>query len=248
VSTSASVDDRLVEFGRQWRNKPALRAIYHDLYRRMAAELAAGPTLEIGGGSGGFKEFAPDVTATDILAAPWLDLVADAQALPFSDASFSNIVMFDVLHHIEFPRRFFQEALRVLAPGGRVIMVEPAITPLSWPFYRFLHAEPMDLDADPLHDGVPLADRDPFAANQAVPTLLVGTHRPALAAAFPQYKIKPPTWLSLFAYPLSGGFKPWSLIPHGLVTPLLKLEDALLPVVGRWMAFRLMLVLEKRRS
>lgn len=213
----------------------------------MAGELAQGRTLEIGSGAGGFKEFAPDVITTDILSAPWLDLVADAQALPFAADSFGNIVMFDVLHHIEFPRRFFSEALRVLAPGGRIVMMEPAITPLSWPFYRFLHAEPLDLNADPLHDGAPAQDRDPFAANQAIPTLLAGAHRTQFAAAFPQFKIAPPRWLSLFAYPLSGGFKPWSLIPYGLVKPLLKLEEALLPVLGRLMAFRLMTVIEKRR-
>jgi SAM-dependent methyltransferase len=246
MSAAASTDPRLIEFGRQWRNKPALREIYHDLYRRMAAELMAGPTLEIGGGAGGFKEFAPGVIATDILTAPWLDLVADAQALPFTDASFSNIVMFDVLHHIEFPRRFLGEAMRVLTPGGRIVMIEPAITPASWPFYRFLHAEPVDLGADPLHDGAPDATRDAFAANQAIPTLLMGRHRARLAAAFPQWKIMPPQFLSLFAYPLSGGFKPWSLIPAALVKPLLKCEDALLPVLGRLMAFRLMMVLEKR--
>lgn len=246
MNAAASTDPRLIEFVRQWRNKPALREIYHDLYRRMAVELTAGPTLEIGGGSGGFKEFAPDVIATDILTAPWLDLVADAQALPFTEASFSNIVMFDVLHHIEFPRRFLSEALRVLTPGGRIVMIEPAITLASWPFYRFLHAEPVDLGADPLRDGAPEAKRDAFAANQAIPTLLMGRHRARLAAAFPQWKVMPPQFLSLFAYPLSGGFKPWSLIPAALVKPLLKCEDALLPVLGRLMAFRLMMVLEKR--
>lgn len=246
--TGSAVDGRIAEHGRQWRQKPALRDIYLDLYRRMAAELASGGTLEIGGGAGIFKDYAPQVVSTDILAAPWLDVVADAQALPFAALSFNNIVMFDVLHHIEFPRRFLAEAARILRPGGRIIMVEPAITLLSGPFYRGLHPEPVDMRADPLCDGVPDPGRDAFAANQALPTLLAGRYRAAFHAAFPAFRMTHCHYLSLFAYPLSGGFKPWSLIPHALVAPVLWLEDRLAPLLGRLMGFRLLIVIEKRAA
>ena len=52
----------------------------------------------------------------------WLDAVADAQALPFADNSFANIVMVDVLHHIEQPARCLSEAERVLKPGRHVML------------------------------------------------------------------------------------------------------------------------------
>jgi hypothetical protein len=52
-------------------------------------------------------------------------------------------------------------------------------------------------------------------------------------------------WLSLFAYPLSGGFQPWSAIPRALVTPVLWIEDLLAPVIGRLAGFRMMIVFEK---
>jgi len=244
----AEIDGRIAEHGRQWRQKPALRDIYLDLYRRMAAELAPGRTLEIGGGAGIFKEYAPDVVTTDILPAPWLDLVADAQFLPVADNTFDNIVMFDVLHHIEFPRRFLTEASRVLRPGGRIIMVEPGITPVSWPFYRMMHPEPVDMAADPLHDGEPDPNRDAFEANQAIPTRLVGRDRARFVQAFPEFKVARKRWLSLFAYPLSGGFQPWSLIPQSLVAPVLWIEDRLAPIFGGLLGFRLLIVIEKRAA
>jgi SAM-dependent methyltransferase len=223
-----------------------LREIYLDLYRRMAAELKPGRTLEIGGGAGIFKEHAPDVVTMDILQAPWLDVVADAQTLPIQTEAFDNIVMFDVLHHIEFPRLFLLEAARALRPGGRVIMVEPAITPVSWSFYHWLHPEPVDLSADPLRAGRPDPKRDAFAANQAVPTRLVGRDRARFLAAFPQFSVKRVRWMSLFAYPLSGGFQPWCLIPRRLVAPVLQVEGWLSPLLGRLMAFRMLIVIEKR--
>jgi len=95
--------------------------------------------------------FAPAVVSTDILPARWLKALADAQRLPFAAASFDNIAMFDVLHHLDRPRMFLQEA--VLRRGGRIVMVEPAITPLSGPFYRNFHPEPVIMSADLLLDG-----------------------------------------------------------------------------------------------
>ena len=88
--------------------------------------MCAGLTLEIGGGSGNFKQYRQDVVTTDITAAPWLNLVADAETLPFKEAVFSNIVMFDVLHHIEFPRTesigsFLDPGEQFLSYGGEVL-------------------------------------------------------------------------------------------------------------------------------
>ena len=44
-----------------------------------------------------------------------------------SSGSLSNIVLFDTLHHLENVRYSFAEALRVLEPGGRVIIMNPYI-------------------------------------------------------------------------------------------------------------------------
>ena len=136
-----------------WDRKAVLRAVYSDIYRRMVSATVPGHILELGGGSGNFKLFAPDAVGRDILSAPWLDLVCDAQRLPFSDQAFSNVVMMDVLHHVENPLRALRQACGVLRVGGRVIMCEPAITPLSGIFYRLFHEEPVDMSSDPLRDG-----------------------------------------------------------------------------------------------
>jgi len=242
------VDVRTQTNGAAYRRKPVLRRLYADIYRQITAELAPGPTVEIGGGSGIFKEFAPAVIATDIMPAPWLDLVADAQTLPFASGSIGNLVAFDVLHHIEFPVRFFREAERVLAPGGRIILVEPGITPISGVFLRLFHEEPVRMKADPWHDGAPDPGRDPFTSNQAIPTLMLARQRERFHQEFPGLTISQTRWMSLAAYPLSGGFQDWCLLPQAALTPLLTLERWLLPVFGRLAAFRLFAVIERRPS
>lgn len=222
-----------------------LREIYADLYRKMEARCVPGPTLEIGGGSGNFKQFRDDVVSSDIAHAPWLDLVCDAQRLPFPPDSFANIVMFDVLHHLEHPGTFFREAERVLLPGGHIVMVEPAITPVSGFFYRFFHEEPVVMKADPLTEGAPTKGRDPYASNQAIPTLIALRHADRFHERFPHLKITGVEWLSLFAYPLSGGFKSWALIRQKWVCWLLRLENVVQRPIGRLFGFRMILIIVK---
>jgi SAM-dependent methyltransferase len=153
--------------------------------------------------------------------------------------------MVDVLHHIEFPAVFFREVSRALRPGGRVIMVEPAITWGSALFYRLIHHEPVRMSADPLAEGTPNPDRDPYDSNQAIPTLIATRDRERFAKLFPTLRIAQVNWFSFAVYPLTGGFKPWSLISTGMAKRVLKLERAVERGVGSVAAFRMMLVVEK---
>lgn len=245
MSDTAS-EGTLLDHRNAWLEKPSLRAVYHDLYRRMAAAMVPGRTLEIGGGTGNLKSFVADAVSSDIQSASWLDVVCDAHDLPFDEGAFDNIVMFDVFHHLERPRVFLEEAVRILPKGGRAIMVEPAMTPVSTFFYRHFHPEPVDTTADPFAVTAPDPTRDPYDSNQAIPTLMFQRDRARLAREVPELNLTACKRLSLFVYPLTGGFRPWTLMHRSLVPPLLKLEDLLLPVLGPLMAFRILIVLERR--
>lgn len=245
-------DVKLLEHRELWERKPALRAVYADCYRRMVAECRPGRTLELGGGPGNFKSFVEaeqvDVVSTDIVFTPWLDAVCDGHYLPFANESFDNIVMFDVLHHLAKPRLFFAEAQRVLTDQGRIVMVEPAITAGSRLFYTYLHPEPVRMTEDPLAAGPPDPGLDPFDSNQAFPTLLFHRQRRRFQRAFPPLLIRSVRWFSFLAYPLSGGFRPWSLVPKPLVQPLLRFERLIEPYFGRLFGFRMIVVVERVRE
>jgi SAM-dependent methyltransferase len=236
---------QLFHYRSVWKRKRILRLVYDDFYDRIAAACVPGLTIEIGGGTGNLKKRISDVVATDIQFADWLDCVADAQMLPFAPAVAANIVMVDVLHHVEFPISFFREAERILRSGGRIVMVEPAITFGSALFYRLLHPEPVITSADPLVAGVVDPKRDPYDSNQAIPTLIATRNRARFHSLFPGLRIERVDWFSLAVYPLSGGFKRWSLLPAMLAQPLLRAERAIEPFVGRIAAFRMLLVVEK---
>jgi SAM-dependent methyltransferase len=203
--------------------------------------------LDIGGGSAHFKDYRADVVSLDIQAFRGIDVVADAHNLPFRSASFAGIVLLDVLHHLQKPCAFLREAARVLRPGGRLAMIEPGISYVSSFFYRHFHHEPVVMAADPYAEADLQSSDDPWDSNQAIPTLMFADAdaRTKLNIAVPDLSVRSVRWLSLGAYPLSGGFNRWCLLPSFAVRPLLRIEEGLLPVLGPLAGFRLLVVVER---
>lgn len=227
-----------------WERKAGLNIVYDDYHRRIAAHCLPGVTLEVGAGSGHFKAIMPQSIALDIQPSPWCDIIADAHHLPFDDGSVANVTMLDVFHHFAQPTVFLAEALRVLRPGGRLVMIEPAMSPVNRAISSRMHHEGLDMSVDPFSPGIKTGPR-PEDANLALPHLTFVTHRDRLAQAVPGLRVVKTEFFSLWAYPLSGGFQSWSLLPGALARPLLALESLAAPLLGRLAGFRLLVVAEK---
>lgn len=233
---------------RAWDGNPALRALYAEWYGRIAAALppsAAGPRVEIGSGPGFARQFIADLELTDLVRAPWHDREVSAEALPYGDASLGAIVLFDVLHHLPSPRRFFAEAVRVLRPGARLVMCEPYVSPVSYPVYKLFHDEPLALRVDPLADQTGTDARDPFDSNQAIPTLLFGRARAVFEREFPTLAIRDVEYFAGLSYPASGGFSRRPILPMPVWSVLHGLEARLPAAVLRRTAFRILVAIER---
>lgn len=241
------MDRRQVIHRAQWERKKALRLLYRDFHRQLLENCPEGRVLDIGGGTAHVKQFRPDVVSADILQFPGIDVVTDAHRLPFRDEFFAGVVMLDVMHHLERPIEFLKEASRILQLGGRLVMIEPAMTTLGRWFYHHFHEEPVDMNADPFAPVPMNPDRDPFDANQAIPTLLFATApaRRLVEQTVPSLRVLSVDWQSLFAYPMSGGFQNWSLMPGTLIGSMLALEKRVPRFVRRHLAFRMIVVLER---
>lgn len=102
------------------------------------------------------------------------------------------------------------------------------------------------MSVDPLAEEVPNPQRQPYESNQAIPTLIATRDRERLRSLAPELRIVDLHWFSFAAYPLSGGFKRWSLIPNRLAKPLLSLEHRFEKAFGSTLRFRLMITFEKQ--
>lgn len=180
---------------------------------------------------------------------PWLDAVVDAQHLPFKAASVTNLVGLDVLHHFETPITFLTEAMRILTAGGRLILVEPWVTPFSYFVYRYLHQEDCDLSARPLEGKAIRSEnvKKAFDGNQAIPYLLFGPGTLAKTLeSVPGFKPLAVEPFCLFAYMLSLSFKRINLFPEALYEVIAGFERRTLPLWRSVVALSVLLVLEKQ--
>jgi ubiquinone/menaquinone biosynthesis C-methylase UbiE len=128
-------------------------AVFARQWARIAEVLrdaAPGPVVEVGCGKGHLlrwlRSAAPapqrsfigiDISrAVSSLTANQLDgVMADGERLPFRDASVSALIYDGALHHLIDYVDALAEALRILAPGGMLILFEP----VSSPFSRAIH-------------------------------------------------------------------------------------------------------------
>jgi SAM-dependent methyltransferase len=250
VAIDTQAQEQLLRHRRVWEQKPILRRVYKDEFfaRLLASRKPDGLSVEVGAGPGFFKDFAPGILSTDLIWCPWLDAIADAQQLPFRSNSVANVFGLDMLHHLGTPMIFLNEVSRILIPGGRLILMEPWITPFSYFVFRFMHQERCDLSETPWFSNAlgEAPEKMAFDGNQAIPYLLFGSkHRSNTLNSLPEFKLLALEPFCLFAYLLSGGFKPMNLLPEFLYPVVSKFERATLPLWRGMAALRVLLVLEK---
>lgn len=209
--------------------KGFLRRVYLEWYETIAALLptGSGRVLELGAGAGFLRERVPQLIVSDILPAPGADITADAGALPFDAGTLRGIVMTNVLHHLPSPDAFLREAARCLRPGGRVIMLEPWVTPWSTAVYQRLHHEPFDPRArDWSAQGTGPLSR----ANGALPWIMMQRDRARLERDHPRLRVTLVRPTMPFRYLLSGGLATRLGLPawtFGLASTLERLGGAL---------------------
>lgn len=158
-------------FHRYWdRQAPTYDARMTGLERRLLADSrrwvcgrAHGQTLEVAVGTGANLAYYVDVDLTGVdWSAAMIDIAqrraghtgrpvrlqqADAAALPFPSGSFDSVVSTFALCCIPNPRAALVEALRVLRPGGDLLLADHVVS-TNWALRGLQHA--VDLVSVPL--------------------------------------------------------------------------------------------------
>lgn len=128
-----TISDRLSRIPQAQFTRPRNLA----LFEWMNANAPGKTVLNLGSGVGTFDGFlSPEVRMVNMdinPAKPHLDVVGDAQRLPFHTASFDIVYSIAVLEHVPKPWLAAQEIARVLRPGGHVV--------LELPFLNVIHDE-----------------------------------------------------------------------------------------------------------
>ena len=201
------------------RRKPELQQVFRDIHTRMldlearSGRSVEGVRLELGSGVYPLQRTDPAVLSTEVVPGAAVDLVMDAERMPFPARSVRTLFLQNVFHHFGNPSVFFSEASRVLRPGGLVIMLEPFGSNLGRVLYpRLFKTETYD----PRMLGWRSPSTGPMSgANQALSQIVFARDRQLFTRAFPTLEIAAeeidPSWLRYLA---SGGLNFPRLLPR----------------------------------
>jgi len=153
ASTGRKADRRSFLSANPYSHPLSVGLFYREKMRAIhavAPEGAFAHILEIGGGQSGLTALLyPGARVVNMDLEPTFAqsrynrrpsttfLCGDATRLPFPDACFDAVTLFDVLEHVPEDERAAAEVLRVLRPGGYVVISSPN---LRWrfPYYRIM--------------------------------------------------------------------------------------------------------------
>lgn len=208
--------------------RPALHYCYDLWYRTLLDDPAvtgAPPGarfLELGSGGSLLKRYDPRVITSDVSPGA-SDLVVDARALPFPDASLHALFLTHVFHHIPDVGLFLREAERVLVPGGLLAMIEVAATPFARFFFSRFHPEPFlpELDwtfsqSDSMMD-----------SNQALSWIVFERDLERFRREHPGLALEEKRLLPWLPYLLSGGVTRRNILPGPVVPAIIAADRGL---------------------
>jgi SAM-dependent methyltransferase len=218
---------------------------FHALFRRLENRYLDGKgiAIELGAGVAPMRDTFSDVLSTDIVHAPYLDFVMDAQRMALATDSVRVVYAQNSFHHFPDPERFLAELERVLAPGGGAIILEPYYGPVATFVYRRLFR------TEGFEKGFPTWETPSSGpmngANQALSYIVFVRDRARLEARFPSLELvhREPVG-NYLRYLTSGGLNFRQLVPDFASRLLRAIEWAVSPC-NRWLALHHVLVLKK---
>lgn len=164
--------------------------------------------LELGSGIAASKEFinCEKFLVSDFLDSEWLDLRnIDALETGFSTNGFDFVIVSNTIHHLAFPKVFFQEAHRILKPNGKLIIQDIYTSLLMRILLKVTKHEAYNETIDVFSEQIPCNEiLDPWSANCSIPKLLF-KHKDKFETELPNWEIIHYKNVEFLTFANSGG-------------------------------------------
>ena len=244
-------DENIIELDKKnsiWNEKTLLREIYTDFYKVIKENLVAnnyGEIVELGSGIGKIKEIIPECICTDYIDSSYIDNAENAYDLSYKDGSVSNLILFDVFHHLQYPGDALKEFHRVLASSGRLLIFEPCLSVLGVLVYGLFHEEPLGVFNKIEWNRIPdstFFENEYYAAQGNASRIFFWEKCSRITKTWKVLKI---IKIPAISYVASGGYTGKQLYPERLLS-FMQVLDWLCSWLPGIFATRMLVVLEKK--
>ena len=208
--------------------------------------------VEVAAGIGVTRDFvhARSLLLTDFDHQDWLDVSdVDATATPFKDEQFDFVLAQNAIHHFGQPIRFFDEAARILKPGGLLLVQDVRCSLAARVVARLTRVEGYSFDVDVFDRDVVLSDpANLWEANNAIPDLLFDNPE-RFHAEVPQFELLSNRPNECLVFLNSGGVthKTFSVpLPRTALRVLAAIDRVITRVAPNTFALQRSVVLRKR--
>jgi SAM-dependent methyltransferase len=234
----------------QARRGHNLEYLLRERFAFLSQHVLRGQTvLEIGAGQGMMRDFLTevDLVQTDVHQAPWLDVSASGEALPFADASFDATIAIAALHHMNFPVTALGELARVTRPGGKVLVLESSNSRLLRLLLSLRGHEYVDDRVDPFSNESCQRSGDNWDGNNALGDLIF-SDREKLKRVLPELEVVHHRFCECLLFVNSGGVNhraPYVPLPRPLLNAMAWIDRGLCALAPRTFALVQEIVLRK---
>ncbi len=200
--------------------------------------------VEIGAGVSFFKKKYPEIISTDIKKAENLDMVVDAQNMPFENESVRAIYGINCFHHFPNPDLFFNELDRVLVKGCGCILIDPYYGTIAKHFYKkIFDTETFDMaQKDWVNESLGFMN----GANQALSYIVFKRDKKKFEEKFPSLEIVLQKPLNNYMrYILSGGLNFRQVLPS-FFSPVIKFFEFIFIPFNSIFALHHIIVIRKK--
>ena len=241
------MSDSYKEFLRQQRSNveksSVLRAYFHSVYSQIATQISGlQRVLEVGAGAGISGIFLDQkILRTDYFPFPEFDVLGNcpAENLPFEDSHFEALFLVDALHHVTNLEMSFNEFIRVVSPGGKIVIFEPWVSFLSYFPYKLFHHESTSWK---LNQTWRYTSNDPSDGNQGVSRFIVNNKE--FSNRFKgDLKTSQITYMSPFSFYLTGGVSKPSQFSERFLNRIIKFESKIPQIFLKLTAARVLITM-----